>query len=106
MLQLPPMVYKTGTWGEKAKERSKKRNAYFNEYRKKREVAKVKARSAVYCAIKKGTIKPEGCNMFSNECRGRTEAHHNDYNKPLEIVWLCCFHHKQHHRENKKCVNS
>ena len=30
----------------------------------------------------------------------KIEAHHCDYNKPLEIMWLCCKHHKEWHRQN------
>ena len=41
----------------------------------------------VYCAIKKGTIKKEAC----KNCGSLTDlmAHHEDYNKPLEVIWLC-----------------
>jgi hypothetical protein len=31
------------------------------------------------------------------ECDGRPEAHHPDYDKPLDVVWLCAAHHKQTH---------
>jgi hypothetical protein len=27
-------------------------------------------------------------------------AHHDDYDKPLEVRWLCRFHHAEHHRVN------
>ena len=26
------------------------------------------------------------------------EAHHEDYSKPLEIIWLCRNHHREHHK--------
>jgi len=27
------------------------------------------------------------------------DAHHEDYDKPLEVIWLCRKHHKDRHRE-------
>lgn len=35
-------------------------------------------------------------------CGAKAHAHHEDYDKPLEVVWLCPIHHKQRHREMKK----
>jgi hypothetical protein len=29
-----------------------------------------------------------------------TQKHHMDYNKPIEVVYLCAYHHKQVHNEN------
>jgi hypothetical protein len=88
------MPYKD-SWGEKAKNRSQKRTEYFNTYRKKRDKQKIKARNLVYAAIKQGKIAPLPCSKFSEECRGRNEAHHPDYSKPLEVVWLCSKHHRE-----------
>jgi hypothetical protein len=32
------------------------------------------------------------------DTKTKTEAHHNNYNKPLEIVWLCKPCHMKYHR--------
>jgi len=32
-------------------------------------------------------------------------AHHDDYDKPLDVRWLCAAHHKQWHDENGEAKN-
>lgn len=54
------------------------------------------AHNAVARAIKKGLLVPQLCNKCSNEV---TVAHHEDYDKSLEVVWLCQACHKQRHIE-------
>lgn len=54
---------------------------------------KVLARCSVAYALKKGfLIKPQRCSSCKNF--GKIQAHHPDYSKRLEIVWLCvtCHH--------------
>lgn len=49
------------------------------------------------------TRKPcEVCGIFGVDAKGTTllEAHHDDYNKPLEVRWLCVKHHKEWHKHN------
>ena len=49
-------------------------------------------------AIKKGEVaKQTAC--FKCGVEGRIEAHHPDYSKPLEVVWLCRIHHVEAHRD-------
>ncbi len=31
------------------------------------------------------------------ECSDKPQAHHPDYSRPLDVVWLCSFHHRQAH---------
>jgi len=48
-------------------------------------------------AVKTGRIpRPEEC----CECNaiGRLHAHHEDYSKPLDVMWLCASCHKLKHR--------
>lgn len=33
--------------------------------------------------------------MKNENCKGRIEAHHDDYDKRLEVRWLCAHHHSQ-----------
>lgn len=56
------------------------------------------ARFKVYRAIKAGVLAKGPC-----EICGTTEnirAHHDDYEKPLSVRWLCQKHHHQWHRRN------
>ena len=49
---------------------------------------KKKARSIVEMGINSGRlIRPSVCSNCFNE--GRIDAHHPDYSKPLEVIWLC-----------------
>ncbi|QMV32651.1 hypothetical protein F1_00023 [Ralstonia phage Heva] len=32
------------------------------------------------------------------ECSEAPEAHHPDYSRPLDVVWLCDHHHKETHK--------
>lgn len=49
---------------------------------------KRRAHRRVYLAIQKGIlIKPDHCSKCG--ATGRIEGSHDDYSKPLEVVWLC-----------------
>jgi len=84
-------------------------NAYYREYRKseqwrtyareymrrwrgKNGTDKDNARSRVAYAVKTGEIIKRPCQMCGKR---KVEAHHEDYSKPLEIMWLCREHHRQ-----------
>jgi len=47
------------------------------------------------------TFKPQPCAKCGNPI---TQAHHGDYSKPFDVVWLCAKHHNEHHRNLKKGV--
>lgn len=57
--------------------------------------AKKKARSAVSYALRRGKIERQPCGV--DGCTRKAQAHHQDYNKPLEIEWLCQVHHAEKH---------
>lgn len=49
-------------------------------------------------ALEKGALTREGCEVCGAE---PTEAHHDDYNYPLKVRWLCRTCHAEWHRKNK-----
>ncbi len=53
-----------------------------------------KVRKAVSNAIQVGHLVPQPCEVCGE---GKTQAHHDDYNKPLEVRWLCHKHHCKEH---------
>ena len=52
-----------------------------------------KANTAVGNAVRDGRIKKQPCWA----CGEKAVAHHPDYDRPLDVVWLCQAHHKQTH---------
>ena len=55
-----------------------------------------KAHAAVFNAVKKGKLIKHPCFRCGEE---KSVAHHEDYDKPLDVVWLCQPCHKQRHKE-------
>jgi hypothetical protein len=55
-----------------------------------------KCHYAVSQAIKKGELIRKNCEKCGNE---NSLAHHEDYDKPLMVNWLCQPCHKQRHKE-------
>lgn len=65
---------------------------------------KYHARNIVNNAVRDGIlIKPSSCEMCKNDFISRLiHGHHEDYNKPLEVMWLCPACHTQRHKERDK----
>ena len=80
-------------WVEKEKLRHVEK---FRRYRNgtELEIKKIKARSAVQHAISKNEIQKEPCAVCGNP---KVQGHHEDYSKPLDVVWLCTRHHADRH---------
>jgi transcription elongation factor Elf1 len=64
-----------------------------DQARKVKFAHKRNARSKTFTAIKNGTIQVLPCLV----CGDKAEAHHPDYSRPLDVVWLCKPHHKETH---------
>ena len=59
---------------------------------------KHRTRRNLYHAVKTGKIKRLPCEICAEQ---KSEAHHPDYAKPLEVKWLCRKHHALIHRKYK-----
>ena len=44
--------------------------------------------------VKQGRITPQPCEVCG---KLNTGGHHDDYSKPLEVRWLCPYHHRKLH---------
>lgn len=68
----------------------------FDEPWTKRNKHKLRAHKAVWKALKSGALNRLPCARCG--CNN-AHAHHEDYSKPLEVMWLCRKHHMERHRE-------
>jgi hypothetical protein len=71
------------------KEPARRRRRY------KRNRIAVLARNAVCAAVKCGTLKRKPCSVCGK--KKAIEGHHEDYSRPLDVIWLCQKHHHELH---------
>jgi hypothetical protein len=64
---------------------------------RKRNPIKNQARERVRYALKTGKLVKGPCEHANADCDGKIHAHHDDYDKPLDVRWLCRFHHSVEH---------
>lgn len=62
---------------------------------------KARARGKVANAVRKGVLERGPCEVCGAV---KTDAHHDDYSKPLQVRWLCRLHHRQHHAQLQSAV--
>ena len=60
---------------------------------------KTRAHLAVHRAVKSGELKREPCERCSRE---PSQAHHEDYSRPLDVVWLCSQCHSDEHVKQRE----
>lgn len=86
----------TGLWPKLRGDRTSQSKRYHKKYPERRKAYKSVAR-----ALKNGIIvKPVICDNCQQELK--LLAHHKDYSKPLEVLWLCQDCHNSTHGRNKK----
>lgn len=67
--------------------------AWNDENKKSRNAHGIVAR-----AIRSGTLVRYACQKCNSK---KSMAHHEDYENPLDVMWLCAVCHKQRHKELK-----
>ena len=75
---------------------------YLSEYRAKYP-NKARAHTIVARAIRSKQLYAEPCEVCGE--KSNTHAHHDDYNKPLNVRWLCPGCHSQWHAKNGEAKN-
>ena len=55
--------------------------------------AAIRAHQIVFRAVHAGEIERRPCEV----CGGPAEAHHDDYDHPLDVRWHCRLHHRRLH---------
>ena len=76
----------------------RKKISHDSGVRQRRRPYAMMAQQKVRAAIKAGVITRKPCEPCGAE---KAEAHHDDYNKPLEVRWLCSKCHHEWHRHNE-----
>ena len=67
-------------------------------------VEKVRAEDMVHRAIRSGKLIRQPCEVCGST--DDVEAHHDDYNKPLDVHWLCTEHHGHTRRRSRGVVQA
>ena len=65
------------------------------------------AQRAVVYAVRKGVLVRQpciACTLKGFEHRGISHGHHEDYSKPLDVIWLCAWHHHLTHQRGLEYV--
>lgn len=53
---------------------------------------RLRARNMVNYHVRKGNITRKPCELCGSK---KSQAHHEDYSKPLDVRWLCFKHHRE-----------
>jgi len=64
---------------------------------------KSRCHDLVAYAVRIGSLVRKPCEICGE---GRSVAHHDDYDKPLDVRWLCDSHHRYWHSENGEGANA
>ncbi len=82
---------------ERYKRLYRKSHAIHSKKYRSRYPERRKAHILVGNAIRDGRLIPKNCEYCGHDTN--IHAHHEDYSKPLEVIWLCQRCHGRRHRE-------
>ncbi len=74
----------TTEWRHKNTVRLRERNRRDRMKHKEQYVARMATAAAVTCGL---LVRPDYCTECGKDCK--PQAHHPDYSKMLEVLWLC-----------------
>lgn len=63
---------------------------------RKEDARRSSAHNKVARAVRKGELTKKPCCICGSE---KSLAHHESYDRPLDVTWYCQVHHKQRHKE-------
>lgn len=77
----------------------RKKNGYENEKKSRKKFwHKHLCRTRTQRAVRNGKLIKLDCEICGSK---NSQAHHEDYSKHLEVIWLCPLCHKKKHQEQK-----
>lgn len=82
---------------DRSRQKSNRRRSLKLEYQRRsrlRSPEKHAAREALGIAVRDGRVQRRPCEICGSP---DTEAHHEDYSRPLDVRWLCFKHHRIFH---------
>ena len=84
---------------QRIKESKRRKLGLVKKYKHKKDCRKP-ANLILTSALKSGKIKSLPCEICGKE---KTQGHHEDYSKALDVVWLCVRHHNDRHIHLRDC---
>lgn len=86
---------KVRDWEKNNRERYLKNHLIASKKHEIKYPLEIAARRKAISAVYSGILKREVCIKCGDT---KVQAHHEDYNKPLDVVWLCSKHHHELHK--------
>lgn len=83
--------------------RKKRKTSEQNKKYATENAKKTKAHRLANAAIKVGAIVRQPCEVCGEL---KVYAHHCDYDRPLDVMWLCAHHHGAWHSEHGEGINA
>ncbi len=88
-----------GRYAYQRTDRGRKSHKRANEEWSRKNPRKRAAQILFRNRVRDGKIAIKPCERCGSD---KVHGHHENYDKPLEVVWLCARHHKARHREMKQ----